>query len=116
MSKKLVLAVWISSLAVGLGIAIPTSASFLINLKAKSLAVQGCESWFLDSKMIPAPNLFSRAAKLNPAYIPLAAAGKTLQVERMTAKRFGYEQQWLDGLHTFQGFCEDTINPNPVKE
>lgn len=116
MRKKTIIGIWLSTLLLGLAIAVPTSAQFLAHQKAKSLAVKGCESWWLESKMIPAQSLFSKAAQLDPAYIPLATAGKTLTVDRQTAKRFGYEQQWLDGLHTFQGFCEITINPNPKKE
>ena len=116
MGKKFFIGVWVSGLVLGLALAIPTVIQFSQHQKARSLATQGCESWWLESKMIPAQSLFSKAAHLDPAYIPLATAGKTLVVDRPTAKRFGYEQQWLDGLHTFQGFCEIVINPNPGKE
>lgn len=116
MSKRLVITIWLSSLLVGLFIAVPTTVNFINHQKAKHLAIQGCESWWLESKMIPIENLWSRAARLDPAFIPLASAAKTMMVPRDTAEKSGYLQQWLDGLHIFQGFCEDTINPNRDKE
>ncbi len=116
MGKKLFIGVWVSSLVLGLALAIPTVIEFSQHQKARSLAKQGCESWWLKSKMIPAQSLFARAAHLDPAYLPLSSAGKTLIVDRNTANSFGYEQQWLDGLHMIQGFCEIVINPNPGKE
>lgn len=116
MEKKFITGMWISGIALGLAFAIPTVTQFVQHQKARSLATQGCESYWLESKMLPAQNLFSQAAHLDPAYIPLSAAGKTLDVDRQTAKRFGYENQWLDGLHLFQGFCQAVFNPNPEKE
>ena len=116
MSKRLIITIWLSSLLVGLFIAVPSTVNFINHWRAKELAVQGCESWWLETKMIPAQSLWSRAARLDPSFIPLASAGKTLTVSRDEATRAGYLQQWLDGLHIFQGFCEDTINPNPDKK
>jgi hypothetical protein len=116
MSKRLVITIWLSSLLVGLFIAVPTTVNFVNHQKAKHLAIQGCESWWLESKMIPIENLWSRAARLDPAFIPLASAAKTMTVPRQTAERFGYLQQWLDGLHMLDGFCQETMNPNPDKE
>jgi hypothetical protein len=116
MSKRLVITIWLSSLLVGLLIAVPTTITFVNHQRAKHLAIQGCESWWLDTKMVPAQSLWSKAARLNPAYIPLAAAGKTITVSRDDATNAGYLQQWLDGLSIRQGFCEETINPNRGKE
>jgi hypothetical protein len=116
MTKRLVITIWLSSLLVGLLIAVPTTVNFINHQKAKQLAIQGCESWWLESKMIPIENLWSRAARLDPAFIPLASAAKTMTVPRQTAERFGYLQQWLDGLHMLDGFCQETMNPNPDKE
>ena len=116
MSKRLVITIWLSSLFVGLFIAVPTTITFVNHQEAKHLAIQGCESWWLETKMIPLENLWSRAARLDPAFIPLASAAKTVTVPRDTAERFGYLQQWLDGLHMIDGFCQETMNPNPDKE
>ena len=107
---------WSVSIVVGLAIAIPTSYNFAVHQKAKTLALQGCKSWWLDTQMIPAQSLFSQAARLDPAFIPLSTAGKVLIVDRPTARAAGYEQQWLDNLQVFQGFCEMTVNPDPGKE
>jgi hypothetical protein len=116
MGKRLLLLMWSVSIVVGLAIAIPTSYNFAVHQKAKTLALQGCESWWLDVRMIPAQSLFSQAARLDPAFIPLSTASKVLIVDRPTARAAGYEQQWLDNLQVLQGFCEMTINPDPGKE
>jgi hypothetical protein len=110
--KNLIPVLGILIILVLLFIAVPQTYSFLTRFQANSLAKQGCSEWLKKGNAAAADNLFSRAAQLDPAYVPLSSAGKTLSVTREISIRFGYEQQWLDGLHTLQGYCEETLNPS----
>jgi len=124
MSKRLIISIWLSALLVGLLIAIPTTVEFTNHWRAKNYAVSGCKIYWTFTqtsaeaegvKMSRVRANWSEAARLNPAYIPLAEAGVNLIVERMDAKRYGYEQQWLNSLRTLQGFCDFVINPQTTK-
>jgi hypothetical protein len=110
-----------SSLLVGLLVSIPTAVDFINHWRAKNYAEAGCKIyWF---KTTDSPNVkysrvisnWSEAARLNPEYLLLASASKTVLVTRQEAKRAGYEQQWLDGLHVIQGFCQFVFNPQVTK-
>jgi len=121
MSKRLVISIWMSSLIIGLLVAIPTTLNFIDHWRAKNYAESGCKIyWYETNESRDVKNSrvranWSEAARLDPSYISLAAASKTLKVERDMAKAFGYEQQWLDGLHVIQGFCDFVINSQVTK-
>jgi hypothetical protein len=121
MSKRILVSIWLSFLLVGLLVAVPTTLNFIDHWRAKNYAEKGCKKYWTDGPdsreltNVKVGALWSEAARLDPEYILLASAGKTLRVERQTAKSFGYEQQWLDGLHVIQGFCDFAINPQVSK-
>ena len=121
MSKRLVISIWLSSLFVGLLVAVPTTLNFIDHWRAKNYAEEGCTKYWSDgpdsreNTNIKVGALWSEAARLDPEYLLLATSSKTLMVERVTARTFGYEQQWLDGLHVIQGFCDFVINPQTSK-
>jgi len=117
-SKRIVVSIWLSSLLVGLLIAVPTTLNFIDHWRAKNYAESGCTIYFFesgDNRGARARANWSEAARLNPDYLLLASASKTAQVERDMAKAAGYEQQWLDGLHVIQGFCDFALNPQVSK-
>ena len=121
MFKRLAISIWLSSLLVGLLVAVPTTLNFIDHWRAKNYAESGCKIYWYESdesrqvKNSRVGANWSEAARLDPSYITLAAASKTLLVERDIAKSFGYEQQWLDGLHVIQGFCDFVINSQVKK-
>ena len=111
-----------SSLLVGLLVAIPTAVDFINHWRANNYAEAGCKIYWsqsTDSRDVKNPRVkanWSEAARLDPSYITLAAASQTLLVERDMAKAAGYEQQWLDGLQVIQGFCDFVVNPQVPKK
>ena len=121
MSKRLVISIWLSSLLVGLLVAIPTTLNFIDHWRAKNYAEQGCKRyWFQTTDSPDVRNSevranWSEAARLDPDYLLLASASQTTLVERDMAKSAGYEQQWLDGLQVIQGFCDFALNPQVSK-
>ena len=121
MSKRLIITIWLSSLFVGLLVAVPTTLDFIDHWRAKNYAEEGCTKYWSagpdsrENTNIKVGALWSEAARLDPQYLLLATSSKTLMVERVTARTFGYEQQWLDGLHVIQGFCDFVINPQTSK-
>ena len=121
MSKRLIISIWLSSLLVGLLVAIPTTLNFIDHWRAKNYAEQGCKKyWFQTTDSPDVRNSevranWSEAARLDPDYLLLASASQTTLVERDMAKSAGYEQQWLDGLQVIQGFCDFAVNPQVSK-
>jgi hypothetical protein len=121
MSKRLVISIWLSSLLVGLLIAIPSTLNFVDHWRAKNYAEQGCKKYWLESSDTPDVKNskvranWSEAARLNPNYLLLASASQTVLVEREMARSAGYEQQWLDSLQVIQGFCDFVLNPQVSK-
>jgi hypothetical protein len=121
MSKRFVVTIWLSSLLVGLFVAVPTTLDFIDHWRAKNYAEQGCKKYWSDgpdsreNTNAQVEAMWSEAARLDPEYLLLASASKTLSVGRDTARIFGYEQQWLDGLHVIQGFCDFVMNPQVSK-
>ena len=121
MSKRLVISIWLSSLLVGLLVAIPTTLNFIDHWRAKNYAEQGCKKlWFQTTDSPDVRNSevranWSEAARLDPDYLLLASASQTTLVERDMAKSSGYEQQWLEGLQVIQGFCDFALNPQVSK-
>ena len=121
MSKRLVISIWLSSLLVGLLVAIPTTLNFIDHWRAKNYAEQGCKRyWFQTTDSPDVRNSevranWSEAARLDPDYLLLASASQTTLVERDMAKSSGYEQQWLEGLQVIQGFCDFALNPQVSK-
>ena len=117
MSKRLVISIWLSSLLVGLLVAVPTTLNFIDHLRAKNYAESGCKIYWYESdesrsvKNSRVRANWSEAARLNPDYLLLASASQTMLVERDMAKAAGYEQQWLDGLQVIQGFCDFVVTP-----
>ena len=110
-----------SSLLVGLLVAIPTTVDFVNHWRANNYAEAGCKIYWSqttessDVKTSRVRANWSEAARLNPAYIPLAQAGVNLIVERTDATRFGYEQQWLNSRTILEGFCDFALNPQTIK-
>ena len=121
MSKRLIISIWLSSLLVGLLVAIPTTLNFIDHWRAKNYAEQGCKKyWFQTTDSPDVRNSevranWSEAARLDPDYLLLASASQTTLVERDLAKSSGYEQQWLEGLQVIQGFCDFALNPQVSK-
>ena len=121
MSKRLIISIWLSSLLVGLLVAIPTTLNFIDHWRAKNYAEQGCKRyWFQTTDSPDVRNSevranWSEAARLDPDYLLLASASQTTLVERDMAKSSGYEQQWLEGLQVIQGFCDFALNPQVSK-
>ena len=121
MSKRLVISIWLSSLLVGLLVAIPTTLNFIDHWRAKNYAEQGCKRyWFQTTDSPDVRNSevranWSEAARLDPDYLLLASASQTMLVERDMAKSAGYEQQWLEGLQVIYGFCDFALNPQVSK-
>ena len=121
MSKRLVITIWLSSLLVGLLVAIPTTLNFIDHWRAKNYAEQGCKKyWFQTTDSPDVRNSevranWSEAARLDPDYLLLASASQTMLVERDMAKSAGYEQQWLEGLQVIYGFCDFALNPQVSK-
>ena len=121
MSKRLIISIWLSSLLVGLLVAIPTTLNFIDHWRAKNYAEQGCKKyWFQTTDSPDVRNSevranWSEAARLDPDYLLLASASQTTLVERDMAKSSGYEQQWLEGLQVIQGFCDFALNPQVSK-
>ena len=121
MSKRLVISIWLSSLLVGLLVAIPTTLNFIDHWRAKNYAEQGCKRlWFQTTDSPDVRNSevranWSEAARLDPDYLLLASASQTTLVERDMAKSAGYEQQWLEGLQVIYGFCDFALNPQVSK-
>jgi hypothetical protein len=121
MSKRLVISIWLSSLSVGLLVAIPTTLNFIDHWRAKNYAEQGCKKyWFqtFDSPDVRTSEVranWSEAARLDPDYLLLAAASQTTLVDREMATSAGYLQQWLDGLQVIYGFCDFALNPQVSK-
>ena len=121
MSKRLVISIWLSSVLVGLLVAIPTTLNFIDHWRAKNYAESGCKIYWYESdesrqvKNSRVKANWSEAARLNPDYLLLASASQTTLVERDMAKAAGYEQQWLDGLQVIYGFCDFALNPQVSK-
>ena len=121
MTKRLIISIWLSSLFVGLLVAVPTTLNFIDHWRAKNYAEQGCEKYWLKSTDSPGVRNsevranWSEAARLNPDYLPLASATQTVLVQREMARSSGYEQQWLDGLNIIYGFCDFVLNPQVTK-
>jgi hypothetical protein len=121
MSKRFVVTIWLSSLLVGLFVAVPTTLDFIDHWRAKNYAEQGCKKYWLKSTVSrdvrngEVRANWSEAARLNPDYLILASVTQTVLVGRNTARTYGYEQQWLDGLQVIQGFCDFVINPQVSK-
>jgi hypothetical protein len=121
MSKRLIISIWLSSLFVGLLVAIPTTSNFIDHWRAKKYAEQGCEKFRLVSIKSPGVKdseiraIWSEAARLNPEYLLLASSSQTVLVGRELARTAGYEQQWLEGLQVIYGFCDFAINPQVSK-
>jgi len=111
------MSIWLSSLLVGLLIAVPTTLNFIDHWRAKNYAESGCTIFVFESDNDGgrARANWSEAARLNPDYLLLASASQTTLVERDMAKAAGYEQQWLDGLNIIQGFCDFALNPQVSK-
>ena len=122
MSKRLIISIWLSSLLVGLLVAVPTTLNFIDHWRAKNYAEEGCKKYWLQTTESPnARNSkirsnWSEAARLNPDYLSLASASQTILVEREMAKSAGYEQQWLEGLQMIYGYCDFVINPQVSKK
>ncbi len=121
MTKRLVITIWLSSLLVGLLIAVPTTLNFIDHWRAKNYAEQGCKKyWFQTTDSPDVRNSevranWSEAARLDPDYLLLASASQTVLVGRDMARSSGYEQQWLDGLDVIYGFCDFILNPQVSK-
>ncbi len=121
MSKRLIINFWLSSLLVGLFVAIPTTINFIDHWRAKNYAEQGCKKYWLESTDSPDVRKgevranWSEAARLNPEYLLLASASQTVLDERELASAAGYEQQWLEGLRVIYGFCDFVLNPQVSK-
>ena len=121
MSKRLIISIWLSSLLVGLLVAVPTTLNFIDHWRAKNYAEQGCKKyWFQTTDSPDVRNSevmanWSEAARLDPDYLLLAAASQTTLVDREMATSAGYLQQWLDGLQVIQGFCDFVLNPQVSK-
>ena len=103
-------------LSIGLGVAVPLTYSFIMRVQAKSHIAKGCKAMNSNPSDNSARAHFSKAALLDPAYLPLAAASVASVVDRQTAQRFGYEQQWLNGLSTIQGVCDNFLNPQSLED
>ena len=121
MTKRLVITIWLSSLLVGLLIAVPTTLNFIDHWRAKNYAEQGCKKyWYQTTDSPDVRNSevranWSEAARLDPDYLLLASASQTVLVGRDMARSSGYEQQWLDGLDVIYGFCDFILNPQVSK-
>jgi hypothetical protein len=121
MSKRLIISIWLSSLSVGLLVAIPTTLNFIDHWRAKNYAEQGCKKYWFQTTDSPGVRNsevranWSEAARLNPNYLLLASASQTVLVGRDMARSSGYEQQWLDGLNVIYGFCDFALNPQVSK-
>jgi hypothetical protein len=120
-SKRLIISIWLSSLLVGLLVAVPTTLNFIDHWRAKNYAEQGCKKyWFQNTDSPDVRNSevranWSEAARLDPDYLLLASASQTTLVDREMATSAGYLQQWLDGLQVIQGFCDFVLNPQVSK-
>jgi len=121
MTKRLVITIWLSSLLVGLLIAVPTTLNFIDHWRAKNYAEQGCKKYWsqtTDSRDVKNSEVranWSEAARLNPEFLLLASASQTVLVGRDVARSSKYEQQWLDGLAVIYGFCDFALNPQVSK-
>jgi hypothetical protein len=121
MSKRLVISIWLSSLFVGLLVAVPTTLDFIDHWRAKNYAEQGCKKYWLES--IESPGVqdsevianWSEAARLNPEYLLLSSASQTVLIGRDMARSNGFEQLWIEGLRVIYGYCDFAINPQVSK-
>ena len=103
-------------LSLSLAIAVPLTYSLAMRFQAKSHVIKGCKYVYNPPSENAARAQFSKAALLDPVYVPLAAAAVATTVDRATAQRFGYEQQWLNGLSVIQGFCDNYLNPQSLDD
>jgi hypothetical protein len=103
-------------LSLSLAIAVPLTYSLAMRLQAKSHVTKGCKYVYNPPTENAARAQFSKAALLDPVYIPLAAAAITTLVDRPTAERYEYLQQWLNGMATIQGVCDNFLNPQSLED
>lgn len=90
---------------------LPGTYSLGERLIAKSHIQKGCKAFMQDSGL-KNPNEvgifqseFSKAALMDPTYIPIAKASDSLDTNRRGAELSGFETEWLDALSTVQGLC-----------